>query len=155
MLDIFKQLNGAWTFERTINNYLTPACSGFVNGKANFELINQHQYVFNERGEFVTDNNKIPVHNEYIYAFDPVQQTIIVYSSQNQAILNKLFTLSFAPQANKLLSAVSEHQCAADHYAAQYILEPYSNSYALRTVIAVRGPNKNYQSITNFHPLQS
>lgn len=155
MLEIFKQLHGAWTFERTINNYLTPACSGFVNGKANFALINQHEYLFTESGEFVTDNNKIPVQNEYIYAFDPTAQTIIVYSSQEQTILNKLFTLNFAPQANKLLSAASEHQCAADHYTAQYIIEPDDSTFSLQIILAVRGPNKNYQSVTNFQLQQS
>lgn len=152
MLDIFKQLHGAWTLERTIVNYLTPSCSGSVTGTAKFAIINEHEYLFTEHGEFVTVNDAIAVQNEYIYTFDPAEQTINVYSSKEQTMLNKLFTLSFASQPNKLLTAASTHQCAADHYEAQYIIAPHNESYYLQVIITVQGPHKNYQSISNLYP---
>lgn len=152
MLAIFKQLHGAWIFERTIVNYLSAACSGAVKGVAKFAHINEDAYLFTEHGEFVTANDAIAVQNEYIYKFDSAEQTIIVYSSQQQNIVNKLFSLRFTAQKNKLLSATCEHHCATDHYAAEYIIAPFDEEWFLQIIMSVRGPNKNYQAVSKFYP---
>ena len=146
--DIFKKLQGVWSFSRNLirNDVLQPL--GTVKGtvKLSSFIENNNDLYYLEEGELIMSNGeKFNIRKEYIYSYHEKEDQIEKYFAQDgkkEGIFYKLNFKDHTQTASKSQSicATGEHLCSKDNYQANY--EFLEDKFKL--TYKVNGPNKDY-----------
>lgn len=148
VLEIFKDLEGAWQIQREIEDY------GNMEGTASFQKMkndsNLYSYHYQEKGTLqLTAGNQFPVHKEYIYAYKGGEISIHFWNDRREQQGELLHTLSFSQPLEKSwpFHAYGTHICSQDTYKAHYEFMDNNN---FKLTYHICGPHKNHAIQTIF-----
>jgi len=135
---VFDSLCGAWRFERSLSNQAAMA------GRACFVPAADGRLHYAESGELVMpDGQRFQARRSYFYARLPEG-----FSVWFDEPLARLFHEVRLGTADGALRGAATHPCAEDRYDTMYEFRP-DGSFLIRH--DVRGPRKDYVSVTVFH----
>lgn len=138
---LFKQLIGAWSFQRTILSQHSPSCRGVVEGTVNICQTNDnHELHYKEEGVFQNKaHQKFEIKREYFYCYHP-EIGIQKYFSENQQKSTLFYTLKLTNNNN--MKATANHLCGQDHYEADYDFNSITESNQFLLTYRIKGPKK-------------
>ncbi|WP_222130004.1 DUF6314 family protein [Bordetella genomosp. 13] len=137
--EVFGRLAGAWTFERGISNQAS------MTGQARF-LPGQGDHLrYEESGTLVLPTGQaIQAHRSYLYF--ALEHGFSVWFDEAEP---RLFHEVRLAADGDVLRGAATHPCGADQYDTVYEFRP-DGSFMIRH--DVKGPRKDYVSVTVFRP---
>ena len=161
---IFRALQGEWDFERTLNSQLPSSPSGSVVGKITLLRADKgvSDLVYVEKGKFTTNSGmKLDVNgSQYVYVLNEEDDCIDIYFADKETgrLKERIFvSLRIVGRDLQGWMAVGEpHLCGKDTYYVRFKFA--FHCLALQSVeiqIDVKGPFKDYQSITVLTPAEA
>jgi len=134
---VFDQLHGSWLLDRRIGEEAT------MRGTAKFEWYQQGHLSYKESGRFVLKSGTShEAYRSYIYSRLP--NGFRVWFDEPEP---RLFHEVHLNQVGDSLLGKAIHNCGSDEYETHYRFSPNA-SFCITHY--VKGPKKNYVSITEF-----
>jgi cation diffusion facilitator CzcD-associated flavoprotein CzcO len=153
---VLSALVGLWQFERTIEHHGGDARRETVRGKVRYSRAgpNLDAVRYREDGVFLLPNGReIDVFREYEYAVN--RDDLEIYFVEEGARAHLFLGLQFQPQLREgCWEATSDHLCIKDLYRGTF--QVYLDGISANKVIMtyrVKGPSKDYESVTVLTPL--
>jgi len=147
-------LVGKWSFERTITDHLS-ASTQKVYGKISYSLQKPNFDTLRYREDGFLDlpnGNKLEVFREYDYLHK--DGALEMYFIENGERTYLFLSLKFEEQQDGYWVATSDHLCIKDLYKGTFKIA-FDGIGASEVIMTyrVKGPNKDYESVTHLRPL--
>lgn len=113
------------------------------NGKASFNLQNNHSYLYHEEGSYFLDEKKQYFYQNFIYEWK--NNKLYIYKINKQI----LHILNFNDFASFPFMATHQHFCKEDIYDLSFTVHTAKKH---ETFYNIKGPNKNYTIQTIYEP---
>jgi hypothetical protein len=151
---ILSALVGRWTFDRQIQQKSANASPQFVSGEINYSLKgeNWETLLYREDGEFhLPTGQKLEVFREYEYI--QKNDTLEMYFVEQGKRAHLFLSLKFQKREGDYWVATSDHLCIKDLYKGTFKIKFEGISASEVTIsYRVKGPNKDYESVTHLKP---
>jgi len=157
-------LVGKWSFERTITEMSSPgAPPQKVSGEIFFSVIHDkkssparssfNSIRYREDGLFELPTGKtLQVFREYDYVY--AQDALEIYFVEGGERAHMFLSLKFDKKDNGYWVATSDHLCINDLYRGTFkIAFDGVGARDINMTYRVKGPAKNYESVTYLHPI--
>lgn len=162
-------LIGKWNFRRSITQFDTPSSSPQkVTGVIDFshivppasvdDLPNEevkqgwNSVLYNENGLFEIAGKELEVFRQYEYEYKN-DGVLEIYFVEYGKRAHLFLSLKFSKQEGGYWIATNDHLCIQDLYSATFKIA-FEGISATEIMMSyrVRGPNKNYESVTHLLP---
>lgn len=158
-------LIGKWSFERTITEMSSPgARPQKVSGEIFFSVLNDQKMPSPARSSFdsiryredglfeLPTGKKLQVFREYDYVY--AQDAIEIYFVEGGERAHMFLSLKFDKKENGYWVATSDHLCIKDLYRGTFkIAFDGVGARDISMTYRVKGPAKNYESVTYLQPI--
>jgi hypothetical protein len=136
---IFFSLIGDWQLLRTINqaDQLFTA-----KGTTSFTKVDDSKLLYQEECTLCMPDSKLIMTREYFYLYNKDKDQIEKYFSQDQKQTYLFYVIDKNHEGS--------HLCVKDTYKAKYSFEKLDKSNEFTLTYHVKGPTKNYTSITTY-----
>ena len=150
---------GRWKFEREIRDHLSTTIQR-VHGTVVYSIPrtqdnHERRLRYREDGVLDLPNGKtLEVFREYDYVCGKDSNTLELYFIENGMRAHLFLSLKFAKHQNGYWLATSDHLCVKDLYKGTFeIAFDGLSAKDVSMTYHVKGPNKDYESITRLSPM--
>lgn len=157
-------LIGKWDFMRTITQYNNDMTQS-VTGTIDFSHIpppkqegsskqGWNAVLYNENGIFHMGDKDMEVFRQYEYEYKD-NNVLEIYFVEQGRRAHLFLSLKFTQKEDGYWVATSEHLCIKDLYAANFKIKfDGIGASEVAMIYRVRGPQKDYESVTHLRPHQ-
>ena len=161
---VLSALIGTWTFDRVITDTLTQSTQT-ITGTIRYTLLYDGSVRYREDGTMKLPNGvELEVFREYDYMSDDdgnleikfVENGVRTYRFLSLKFSNTVSsaTAKESDNTNHWLTATSDHLCVKDLYTGTFQIQlDGCSANAIRITYNVKGPKKDYVSVTNLQPI--